>query len=75
MPKTFLYSVSLRNGNENICKVLSSLADDLKIVEVSSDHMWGAGVPLSNDHVLFEQNWHSDGLMADVYKLVRMMLK
>ena len=62
-------------GNENIGKVHSNLTDDVKIVDVSSDCMWGTGVPLSNDHAPFEQNWHSDGLMAEVYKVVRMMLK
>ena len=37
--------------------------------------MWGTGLQLSNDHALFEQNWHSDGFMAEVYKVVRVMLK
>ena len=54
-------------GNENIHKVLSSLANDVKIVEVSSYPMWGTGVPLSNDHPLFEQNWNSDGYICDIY--------
>ena len=47
----------------------------MKIVEVSHDCMWGTGVPLSNDNALFEQDWPSDGLMAEVYKEVRVMLK
>ena len=29
--------------------------------------MWGTGVPLSNDHPLFEQNWNSDGYICDIY--------
>ena len=62
-------------GNENIHKVLSILADDVKIVEVSSGCKWGTAVPLSNDHALFKHNWHSDGIKAEVYKVVRMMLK
>ena len=62
-------------SNENIHIVLISFADDVKIVEASHDHMWEIGVSLSNEHILFEQNWHSDGLMAEVYKVVRVILK
>ena len=59
----------------NMCKVLNSLADHVKIVEASHDHMWGTGVPLSNDHAMFEQNRHSEGLVTEVYKVVTVMLK
>ena len=47
MPKTLQYRMSVEKFrvNENIHKVLSILVDDVKIVEASSDHMWGTGVP------------------------------
>ena len=62
-------------SNENLHKVLNSLADNVRIVEASHDNMRGTELPLSNDNVLFEQNWHSVRLMAEVYKVVRVMLK
>ena len=62
-------------SNENIHKILHSLADDVKIVEESYDHMWRTGVWLSNDHILFEQNWHCNGLLAQLYKVMRVVLK
>ena len=43
-------------GNENICKVPSSLADNVKIVETNSDYMLGTEISLSNDHALYKQN-------------------
>ena len=45
------------------------------IYEASSDEFWGTGIHLKNRFALDKSTWKGNGLMFEVYEVVKEMLK
>ena len=43
----------------------------LKLVESSSDRIWGTGIPLNDDKALDQTQWHNQGILGELLTEIR----